>query len=501
MSFDLWDAATGGAQIGATQAVNPVTVNSGLFTVVLNSGGQFGANAFNGQARFLETAVQCPGDASLITLPRQQITASPYALTALTAISAQSATNAQNAQTAQTAQTALSANAIQGKAVSNAAPASGQVLTWNGSSWVPAAIPSNAPDWSGITNIPAGFVDGIDNEGWELDGNAGTTPASRLGTTDFMTMTFVMSNTTALRLVGYPGTPFVEFQPNILGGSFANTIGPNVQGSVIAGGGRSFNAFAPNAIYDSQGAILGGIDNEVGVNDGNPDNQSASVVAGGFSNEAMSDFVFIGGGRQNQVSGSHGVVGGGQNNVVQSTSRYGVVPGGFAASSTQFGQFAHAGGRFNNDGDAQSSVFVLRNVTNNTSARTLYLDCSESINGNTTLGTGTPCTSGAQLSIPNGRAMAFQLSVVARAVTGAGTLTTNSTAAYFVSGLLRNNAGTLTLTLNGSASEVGDAAATAALSLSLSADDTNDVLVINGASTQGGIVRWVARIEAVEVAN
>lgn len=74
--FGLWDAATAGVQQGTTQAVSNVAVQGGLFTVQLD----FGA-AFTGDARWLETAVQCAGDASFTTLaPRQLLTAAPYAL-------------------------------------------------------------------------------------------------------------------------------------------------------------------------------------------------------------------------------------------------------------------------------------------------------------------------------------------------------------------------------------------------------------------------------------
>jgi hypothetical protein len=85
--FSLWDAAgsgsppTGGTQIGGTQAVNNLTVAGGLFTVQLNAGGQFGAAAFNGDARWLQIAVRSPaGSGPFTTLsPRQLITATPYA--------------------------------------------------------------------------------------------------------------------------------------------------------------------------------------------------------------------------------------------------------------------------------------------------------------------------------------------------------------------------------------------------------------------------------------
>jgi hypothetical protein len=75
--FGLWDAATGGTQIGTTQTKTGVSVSNGLFTVQLD----FGANAFQGDARWLQIAVQCAGDTSPTTLfPRQSLTPAPYAL-------------------------------------------------------------------------------------------------------------------------------------------------------------------------------------------------------------------------------------------------------------------------------------------------------------------------------------------------------------------------------------------------------------------------------------
>lgn len=84
--FSLWNAAgsgsppTGGAQIGATQILT-ATVTSGLFTVVLNAGNEFGGSAFTGEARWLQVAVRCPaGSGAYTTLsPRQALTATPYA--------------------------------------------------------------------------------------------------------------------------------------------------------------------------------------------------------------------------------------------------------------------------------------------------------------------------------------------------------------------------------------------------------------------------------------
>ena len=80
-TFGLWDAASAGVQIGVTQTSGNVSVSNGAFAVSLD----FGASAFNGQARWLETAVRCPaGSGSYTTLsPRQGLSPMPYALYAL----------------------------------------------------------------------------------------------------------------------------------------------------------------------------------------------------------------------------------------------------------------------------------------------------------------------------------------------------------------------------------------------------------------------------------
>jgi hypothetical protein len=83
LRFSLHDAATVGNQVGASQVLT-VTVTNGLFTALLNGSGEFGANAFNGDARWLQIEVcNNPACSSSTTLsPRQSLTAAPYATTA-----------------------------------------------------------------------------------------------------------------------------------------------------------------------------------------------------------------------------------------------------------------------------------------------------------------------------------------------------------------------------------------------------------------------------------
>src|SRR4051812_37794639 len=77
--FKLYDALSGGAQVGSTLTTTNQTVTDGLFTVTLD----FGSPAFYGEGRWLEIAVRPTGSGTYTTLtPRQALTATPYALSA-----------------------------------------------------------------------------------------------------------------------------------------------------------------------------------------------------------------------------------------------------------------------------------------------------------------------------------------------------------------------------------------------------------------------------------
>jgi hypothetical protein len=79
--FSLWDALSAGTQVGGNSTVTGVAVANGFFAALVNAGGEFGANAFTGEARWLEIAVQCSGDPGYTTLsPRQELSGAPYAL-------------------------------------------------------------------------------------------------------------------------------------------------------------------------------------------------------------------------------------------------------------------------------------------------------------------------------------------------------------------------------------------------------------------------------------
>jgi hypothetical protein len=114
MAFRLYDAEVGGSQLGSA-ITTTVPITNGLFTMPLNSGGEFGSTAFTGDARWLGIQVRCTGEAGFTDLGRQPITAAPYALHS------------------------VSTGALQGHPVTTTAPTPSQVFKWDGSAWTPAA--------------------------------------------------------------------------------------------------------------------------------------------------------------------------------------------------------------------------------------------------------------------------------------------------------------------------------------------------------------------------
>lgn len=87
LRFTLWDAETGGSQVGSMNSVSNYQVVDGRFATNLN----FGAGAFNGDQRWVQIEFRSPaGVGQYLTLtPRDKITAAPYALYALNSVESQ----------------------------------------------------------------------------------------------------------------------------------------------------------------------------------------------------------------------------------------------------------------------------------------------------------------------------------------------------------------------------------------------------------------------------
>ncbi|HNQ87805.1 MAG TPA: hypothetical protein PKM73_04135 [Verrucomicrobiota bacterium] len=114
LQFTLWSAASSGIQIGGAAAVNDLSVVNGLVTTPLD----FGAAAFEGKARWLQIAVRPGTDTGAYTVlkTRIPILPAPYAI---------------HAATAEVATGADSADEV---------------------------------PWSGVSGLPAGFKDNVDND-------------------------------------------------------------------------------------------------------------------------------------------------------------------------------------------------------------------------------------------------------------------------------------------------------------------------------------------------
>jgi hypothetical protein len=78
--FRLYDARSGGSQVGQVLRTNQAAIRDGLFAVALD----FGANAFTGEERHLQIGVDCGGGMVQLS-PRTTLYAAPFALYSLRA--------------------------------------------------------------------------------------------------------------------------------------------------------------------------------------------------------------------------------------------------------------------------------------------------------------------------------------------------------------------------------------------------------------------------------
>ena len=332
LRFRLYSAASGGSLLG-TDTVNGVPVSDGYFGVVLNDNGEFGGNAFDGQARWLEIRVNCgSGDTDLS--PRQPLTAAPYAHYAL------------------------------------------QAGGGGGASW---SLSGNSGTTPGTH-----FVGTTDNQALEFKVN--NTRAMRVEYASHPTF-----GTSPNLIGGYSGNSVTAgvVGATIGGGgrsSFPNQVTANY-GTI--GGGNNNSASGDyttvgggwgNTVSKGYATVGGGINNAASGNyaiasggQGNAASGEFATVGGGQGNTASGNDTTVGGGRTNTASHDYATVGGGYDNIADDWAA--TVSGG--SGNRAFGGFATVSGGANNTAGGGYSFAAGRRAGANHDGAFVWADSTD----------------------------------------------------------------------------------------------------------------------------
>jgi hypothetical protein len=192
----------------------------------------------------------------------------------------------------------------------------GQVMKWNGSSWVAAndEVGAGGGGWINEGNIVKLETDS------DTVGIGTNSPSEKLHVAGNLLVTGKGTIGTGHTNTGY--FAFVAGTNNTATGDYSK-IGGGASNS--AGGARStIGGGANNAANADDAVVSGGWGNTAGGEN--------SVVAGGVLNAANGYSGLVGGGYQNSADSNYGVIGGGRSNFIG--GQYSVIPGGYADTVT-----------------------------------------------------------------------------------------------------------------------------------------------------------------------
>ena len=249
---------------------------------------------------------------------------------------------------------------------------------------------------------------------------------------------------------------------------FASIVGGE-QNKIKAGADDSFIGGGAENLIDTgayTAVIGGGYENVI--------THHSSVIGGGYENHSGGIVGTISGGYFNTNLGINGTIGGGKFNLINSD--YSTIHGGIGAVTSLYGQSAYASGGFAVDtkGEAQTSLFVARNVTVSSAPTNLFLNGSS-----------------AQMVLGNGTSWTFDILVVGRSTGG-------NSASYQLRGGIENVSGTTALVGSVVKDVLGEDVG--GWDVSATADDGTEALVITVTGDNTNI-RWVATVRTVEVKN
>jgi hypothetical protein len=241
----------------------------------------------------------------------------------------------------------------------------------------------------------------------------------------------------------------------------------------VAGNTRGTGAVDLQVQRDSAIQVASGPNSVICGGASNRATGNLCVVVGGISNSALGFNSFIGGGDGNNASIFASVAGGYQNS---SGGDFSAVSGGQRASAWRYGQQAYSAGRFSTNGDAQISTLIARNITTNASTTNLLLDGS-----------------GVRILLNNNSSFAYDICVSAHSTTNIA-----EQATFWRRGKIYRGASAAATALV--AGEIADNQnAGLPWTVTISADTTNGALNIAVVGEASKTIRWVARINAVEV--
>jgi hypothetical protein len=270
-------------------------VTNGLFSVTLDFGGSY---PFPGFDRWLGIEVRTNGSGPFSALsPRQEVTPTPYAITAQNVLSG-----------------GLFGNPVNFNNPANTYCGDGGCLT-----------NVNAVTFGGLTS--ANF--------WQLTGNT-VSASSFLGTLNNFPLEIKVNNNHALRLA--PATV-----PSMEGGYIQNSA-HGLSAAAIVGGGASGSI---NEVLGNYGFVGAGYGAKAGM---------ASAVVGGANNVASGQYSFTGSGLLNTNLADYSFIGGGQNNRIALGAVNSFVGAGFNNSASGTSSAIAGGG--NNIADFNGAAIV-----------------------------------------------------------------------------------------------------------------------------------------------